>query len=469
MKTSIKDASKVSLDGETKGVKTLLGDPKKAIIKLVGPLLVALLVQTLYYLFDAIWVSGLGADALAAIGFVFPFFIMATALSSGLSIGGVSGISRRIGANDKEGANNVAVHTFITMILVATIFAVPFFIFAHDLFVLIGAGRTAYMASSYARILAAGSIILFFSFISGAILRSEGDTKRPMYAMIIGASLNIILDPIFIYTFNLGVAGAAWATILSMSVASVLLFNWIFIQKNTYLSFTFRGFHFDKKIMKDIFRVGMPASLQQLSLSVMMLMINFIIISFADSDGVAVFSTGWRVVTIAILPLYAMNLATVPVVGVAFGSNAFDKLNTAYLYAIKIGFLIECAIALFIFIFAPWIAAVFTQTEAAARIAPDLETFFRIICIFFPGVVFGMTSSAVFQGIGKGIYAFSVTFFRTILLTPILIILFALIFDMGLQGMWWGLVIGNLAASAIAFTWGKLYINKLRAKVVPNI
>jgi len=109
---------------ETKGVETLLGDPKKGIITLALPMIAAMSVQTIYNLVDAIWVSGLGADALAGIGFVFPFFFMAMALSNGLGVGTGSAISRRIGARDKKGADNVAVHTIIIMVLLAIVFTI---------------------------------------------------------------------------------------------------------------------------------------------------------------------------------------------------------------------------------------------------------------------------------------------------------------------------------------------------------
>jgi len=127
-------------NNETKGVKTLLGDPKKAIIKLSLPMIAAMSLQTLYNLVDAIWVSGLGADALAAVGFVFPFFFIAMAVANGLGIGGGSAISRHIGKQDKKRADAVAVHTIIFMVIVAIIFTIPFYIVAEDIFLAMGAG-----------------------------------------------------------------------------------------------------------------------------------------------------------------------------------------------------------------------------------------------------------------------------------------------------------------------------------------
>ena len=447
---------------ESKGIKTLLGDPKKAILKLSIPMIIAMLIQTLYHLVDAFWVSGLGADALAAVGFVFPFVFMALAISAGIGIGGGSAISRKIGAQDKTGADTVATHTLVIMVIIAACFSIPFFIFAENIFTLIGAGETVQTATIYARIMASGTIIVFFSFIANAILRAEGDANRAMFAMGLGGGLNIILDPVFIYTFNLGVPGAAWATILSMSIASALLLYWLFFKKDTYISFPFRGFQFNKKILKDIFQVGFPATVQQVSMSIMMLIINIILVNIAAGDGVAVYRVGWSIVMIATLPLLGIATAVVSVTGAAYGAKDYHRLNISYMYAIKIGLVIETGISIATFLLAPIITAAFTQAETAAHLADDITLFLRIICIFYPGVAFGMLSSSMFQGIGKGMNALIVTILRTIILTPPLAWIFSTTFDFGLSGAWWGIVTANLTGSFTAFTWGKLYIRKIR-------
>ena len=474
-KFSVKTDPLSKPDMQTKGVKTLLGDPKKAIIKLSIPMMVAMSVTTVYNLADAIWVSSISSDALAAVGFVFPFFFMVLAIASGLGIGGGAAISRRIGAGDKEGADNVAVHTIVIMLVIAMLFTILFFIFARDIFSLIGAGATLDMATLYARIIAIGTVSIFFSFIANAILRAEGDAKRAMHAMVLGAVLNIALDPIFIYTFGLGVAGAAWATLLSMSVSSLLLFYWLFFKKNTYLSFRFRGFHFDTSIIKDIFKIGFPASLMQISMSITMLIMNIIlvkigIISGAEKPeyGVAIFTAGWRVTTMAIMPLIGISTAVVSVTGAAYGARAYKKLNTSYMYALKIGIIIEVAIALSIFFLAPMITLLFTLAEASAYLTNDIIIFLRIVSIFFPGIAFGMLSSSMFQGTGKGTNALIVTIFRSIILTPPLVWLFSITLGMGLPGAWWGLVTANLTGSAAAFIWAKIYIKNLQKLPSPT-
>jgi len=473
----VKSFSKKNNSNLTKGVETLLGEPKKAVIKLAIPMIIAMSAHTIYNLVDALWVSGLGKDiftsaeiteigtgALAAVGFALPFFMMIMAISNGIGIGGGSAISRRIGAGDKKGADNIAIHSIIISILISIIFSIIFFVSAENIFSLIGAGETLQMAVSYGRAIFAGSIFIFFSYVAYAILRGEGDAKRAMYAMMFGAFLNIILDPIFIYTFEMGVTGAAIATVLSMFITTLILIYWLFLRKDTYVSFNFKNFKFKKDIIKDIFKVGLPASVQQLSMSITMVAL-IIIIGLAGNaeDGVAIYNTGWRVVMIAVLPLLGIATAVTSVTGAAYGAKAYEKLNTAFIFAVKFGFVIEIIIALSIFITSPIIAIVFTTSQEAFNIRQGLMMFLQITVIFYPTAAWGIASSAMFQGSGKGTYALVATLLRTIVFAIILTYTFAIIFDLGFTGIWWGIVLANLLGSAVSLLWAKLYIRKLTA------
>ncbi len=165
--------------------------------------------------------------------------------------------------------------------------------------------------------------------------------------------------------------------------------------------------------------------------------------------------------TLATMPLIGIATAVISVTGAAYGAKEYKKLNTAYIYSLKIGLIIEIIIALATFILAPYIAASFTTSEDATRIFNTLQNFLMIICLFYPGVAFGMLTSSMFQGTGKGINSLLITLIRTIIFTPLFIVLFATILSMGLQGVWWGIVVANLAGSMISFIWGKLYINTL--------
>lgn len=478
--TTIKkiDSDRVHHMKETKGVKTLLGEPKKAVIKLAIPMIIAMSVTTIYNFVDTLWVSGFGANwfstsdvaevgagAVAAVGFVLPFFMMIISISTGLGVGCGSAISRRIGAKDKKGADNVAIHSIIITILTAIIFTIPFFIFSDKIFTSIGAIGSAGMAASYGKVIFAGSIFLFFSYTANAILRGEGDARRAMYAMMFGAGLNIFLDPVFIYIFRLGVTGAAYATILSMAITSFILIYWLFLRKDTYVTFNFHDFKFNKEILKDIFRVGLPASIQQLSMSFTMLLLIFIITLVNGDNGVTVYTIGWRVLSIAILPLLGMATAIISVGGSAFGAHTYEKLKTVFTYSIKISLIIEITLAAAIFLLAPIITAAFTTFDPGLKLlSEDIVLFLKISCLFYPGAAFGIMSSSIFQSTGKGTYALISTLLRTIILAPVFAFLFAYVLKLGLVGVWYALVVANLIGSVVSFTWCKLYIRNLILK-----
>jgi putative MATE family efflux protein len=444
------------------GVNTLTGDPKRAILKLAWPMIIAMSVQTMYNLVDAFWVSGLGANALSAVGFFFPFFFMVMALSSGIGMGGGSAISRRIGAKDKAGADSVATHTMIFMIIISVSLTLPLLFLAKPMFAAMGAGAVLEDTVAYSQILFSGTIIIFFSNIANSLLWGEGDAKRAMLAMMVGGIVNIILDPIMIYTMGLGVTGAAWATLISISISSILLAYWLFFKKTTFVSFNFKKFKYDKKVTVDIFRVGLPTSFQQLTMSINMLIMNLIIVSIGGTDGVAILTTGWRISTFGILPLMGISTAVVSVCGAAYGMRDYQRMDVALNHAIKIGLVIEISVAAFIFFMAVPITTAFTSSPGAAHLAPDLIRYFRITWLFLPGVALGMLSGSMFQGTGKGMYSLAVTILRTVILTPAIAWLLAVSLGMGLEGVWWGLVIANIAGSTVSYVWAKSYIRRLK-------
>jgi putative MATE family efflux protein len=321
------------MDGETeptRGVETLLGDPKRAIVRLAVPMVVAMSAQTIYNLADAIWVSGCGPRALSAVGFYFPFFILGLAVAVGVGVGTGSAIARRIGAKDKPGVDAVASHGMVILAIAAVSYVAPTVFFTRPLMGTIGAGEAIDDAVAYGRIMFAGTPLFFFNGFGGAVLRSEGDARRAMIAMLAGAGLNILLDPLFIYGFGLGVVGAAWASITAMACVSLVMARWLFLERNTYVTFRFRGFRFRRDIVFDIARVGGPAAFSHASMFVMAFAITSIVAKVGGTDGVAVYTTGWRVVMFAILPMLGIASSVTPVTGAAFGAGDAAKLRIAY-------------------------------------------------------------------------------------------------------------------------------------------
>ncbi len=448
---------------KTHGVRMLLGDPKKAVLKLSIPMIIAMSVQTIYNLTDAFWVSLLGANELAATGFVFPVFFMVMALSTGVGMGATSALSRRIGSRDKKGADNVGIHAIILGLLISILITIPLFVLAENIFAAMGAGEVVGPLSvSYGQIIALGFPFMFFTNISNAILRGEGDTKRAMYAMVFGSVLNIVLDPILIFGLDMGIAGAALATSLSIGVTCIPIIYWLGIKKDTFVSLNWPDFKFEKDILKDIVRVGIPASVAQLSMSIMLVILNGIIVMVGSTDGVAIYSTGWRIASLALMPTLGIAAALVSVAGATFGEKAYEKTNIVHLYGTRLAVMWELTISLFVFVFASQIASVFTQSVDSARLFEDLTLFLRIMSLSYVFIPFGMLSGSMFQAVGRGGPALVVTLLRTIILAPIFAILFAFVFGDGLVGIWWGIVFGNAIGPSLGFSWIRKYLNDLR-------
>ncbi|MDV2482828.1 MATE family efflux transporter [Methanoculleus sp. Wushi-C6] len=449
---------------DTEGTKILLADPKTAILRLSLPMMVAMTLMTLYSVVDAFWVAGLGADALAAVGFSFPLFIITIGLASGLGTGGEAALARMIGARNRAGASSVAMHTILLMTVLAVVVTIPLSLFAEEIFVLMGAGNAVGLATEYARILFMGTFALLFGEVAYALLHGEGDAKRTMYAMAAGAVANIVLDPILIYTFDMGIAGAAFATIIAEIISAVPMAYWLFVKRDTYVSLHLREFIPDPAITREILQVGIPAAAEQFSLAAMTLVLNGIIVLISSTDGVAVYSTGWRIVSIGLTPILAIATAVVAVTGASHGARAYARMESTLRFAIRLGTGIGIGIAVTTFVFAPQIAALFAAPGDSAGIAPELTAFLRVTSLVYPMVGFGLFSASFFQGTGLGARSLTITVLQNVVLSTLLAWVFAIELGYGLSGVWWGVAAGNAIGAILGYVWARRYTAGLRLR-----
>ena len=454
-----------TMKGITEGVDLITGDPKRAILKLSGPLIVAMLLTSAYNLVDAIWVSGLGGDALAAVGFVTPLFMILIGLSNGIGAGATSAISRCIGAHNKEGVNNTAMHTLVITIIISVVLTVLLEIFLYPILLVLGAGETINLAMAYGTVIFASTILMLFTGAAYGILRSEGDTKRTMHAMMIAAVVNIILDPILIYIAGWGIAGAAWATLISQAIVSMVIIYWFLKKKDTFAKLSWKYFKPDLKVSKSILEVGLPASAEFMVMSAVTAFLNAILVIVAGTDAVAVYSAGWRVVMMAIIPLAAIGTSVVTVAGVAYGSRKYENLSIGHTYSIKVGLIVAIITSVSTFILAPYIAKIFAYSPETAYLAPTIAAFLQVMCFFYIFVPPGIMSGSIFQGVGKGITSLIFTVLRQLVFVAIFAYLLAMTLNFGQQGVWWGIVAGDIAGSVVSYLWARLYISRIQKQV----
>ena len=447
--------------GETEGVSTILGDPKKAILKLSGPMIIAMMITSLYNLIDGVWVAGLGQNALAAVGFITPIFMVVIGFSNGLGAGATAVISRFIGEGSKDKANNAAIHIILLTIIFTIIIMVSLGLFLRPILEMLGAGVTVNLALAYGNIVFAGSIFIVFTAAAYGILRAEGNVKKTTYAMSLGAILNIILDPLFIYTWGYGIAGAGIATVLSMAVSSFIILYWF--KKDTYIRISLKFFNFSKDILKKILAVGIPAGAEFLIMAILAGSLNMILVFVSGADAVAIYSSGWRVLMIAIVPIISVSISVVAIVGASFGARRYENFSIIQNYSIKIGTIISIITAVSTFILAPYIAMLFTYSPETAALNGPITDFLRVMALFYLFVPMGSTAASIFQGVGKGLDSFMLTAIRELLLVVVFAYILAIPLGMGQYGVWWGIVIGNIIGSLIALIWSKLYIKKVVA------
>ena len=252
-----------------KNIELMRGNPETAVRKLAIPVMISMLLTASYNIIDGIWITGLGEAAIAGIGFVTPIFMILNGVSVGLGSGATSSISRFVGAHDKNRASDSAAHSIIILFIASIILTLIFLVIQEPLLRIYGASGTALEeALSYSTPLFLGLIGIMFANGASGILRGEGDMKRAMYAVVVSVILNAILDPIFIYTFGLGAAGAAIATVLSSLISAIVILYWLLVKKDTYVDINLRKFKFNSKITKNILKVGIPASLDMFIMSI---------------------------------------------------------------------------------------------------------------------------------------------------------------------------------------------------------
>ena len=442
-------------------IEMITGDPKKAINKLSIPIIASMFLIFANNIIDSIWVAGLGAEPLAALGYITPLFMILVGFGNGIGAGGNSLISRYIGAEDRVSANNAVIHNLILSVIVSAVISIVFLLSMKTLLNMMGASSVINYAMEYGFIIFSWTFALLMPPIVGGAFRAEGDIKRATIPIALAAIINMILDPIFIYTLNMGIAGAAWATALGPFISLLLMFYWIFIKKDTYLSYSLNDFTNDLGMYKDILVVCIPASLEQLVLSVLTIFVNYMLTIVSGPVAVAVYTAGWRIINIGMLPAIGVGTAAISVAGVAFGAKKYENLRITARYAVKVALIASIIVCIILNVFSNQIAFIFSYSENSAQLEPLIASFLQIMCLFILYVPFGASAGNVFQGVGKGTISFILTTFREFILVLIFAYLLGFVFNMGEFGIYCGMLLGGGIGSLICYACIEYYISRL--------
>ena len=453
------------MEQNTKGVDTLLGNPKKAILAMSVPLIIAMIAQSANNLIDAVWVANLGPDALTAVGIIFPLFFIMIGFGNGIGIGASSAIARHIGRGDKDAVDSTATQSIVLVVIIGIVMSVFMLVFQRPLLTMFGADKSLELCIEYGTPIFAMTLVFFLNGLLSNLLRSEGAAKRAMATQILAAVINIILDPIFIYDFGLGMgmAGAAWATIVAVSISLIVIFFWFFVKRDTYIRIKKKYIRLQYETVYDILRVGIPASLEMIVMSLFSIIINIIIIQ-ADwgENGIAIFSSTWRLVQMLMIPNMAIGGAVVPVFAAAYGARRYDKIREAYIYALKVCTVIMVTIVIITLLTADWMVLMFAYNEEVAPMKEEMASCLRILCLFLPFMSWGFVGAGLFQSMGLGLYSFICTVVRNGLQVPASWILLVTVGTT--VSITWGISSMEIVGSILGGFWSYLVLRSLLKK-----
>ena len=384
----------------------------KLLISMSLPMIISMLVQAMYNIVDSVFVAQVSENALTAVSLAFPLQNLMIAFASGTAVGVNALLSRSLGEKNQDQVNNPATNSIFVYIITALIFMVIGLLMSNLFFRIQTSNQEIVdYGTAYAMIVVGLSVGLFGQFLFERLLQATGRTLFTMLTQSVGAIINIILDPIFIFGMfgmpKMEVAGAALATVTGQIVAFTLalIFN---IKYNHDITFQFKRFKPSLHIIKQIYSVGIPSIIMLSIGSIMTFGMNTILITFSTT-ATAVFGVYFKLQSFVFMPIYGLNNGMIPIIAYNLGARKKDRMfktiNLAIVYAIGI-----MIIGVIIFEFIPQtLLAFFNASPDMIKIG---TTALRIIALHFVLAGYSVVCSAVFQAVGKGTYSLLTSLIR---------------------------------------------------------
>lgn len=450
----------------SENIESIFGNPVKAINKLAFPTIFSILLMFLNNLIDSFWVAGINADALAALGFISPLYLVIIGLGTGLGAGTNSLISRYLGADRREDANNAIIHSIILTLIVSAIVLIIGIFFLKDLVILLGASSVSTYCLDYGEIIFFLNIVFLLPNVLASIFRAEGNVKRATYPLVLTYVLNMVLDPIFIYVFKLGIFGAGFATVLASFIGLLWMLYWIFVKKDSYFSFKLASYKSKWDIYKNILVVSLPAGTEEIIFSLVAIILNYLIIITSGISEVAAFTIAWRFISMAFLPCMGIGIATITVSGVVYGARNSENFDLTIKYSTFLSLIITLIFSVVFFFFAYPLCDIFTFTANDPYLITRSAEILQLLVFYNFMIPFGATAAYVYQAVGSGFKSLALTILRELILSMGLAYLFGITLNMGIFGVYLGTIIGMNIGSLIGFVFIWIFNLKFKKRCI---
>ncbi len=417
----------------------------KAVATMAVPSMLGMLINIVYNLADTFFVGQTGdSNQVAAVSVSMPLFLIFIAVGNLFGVGGCAFISRSLGEGRQDRVKKISSFCIYTSILIGIVLGVLFMVFKTPLLYMVGASdNTIGFASDYLKWVAIGSPSVITAITVCNLVRGEGAAKTSMFGSILGQVVNIVLDPIFIlsggdelfgfkmpFGFGLGVAGAAIATVIG-NICSVVFFLLYFLKGKSILSITPKRYTFKDGIAKGVINVGLPASLNNLLMSLSNIIVNIVLVSYGD-NAVAAMGVAMKANMLVVMLQIGLGQGVQPLIGYCYGARNYDRMKKCLHFSMVCNIVIGTVMTLFYVVFKENVISMFIDDANVIELGVKM-----LIALMSPGPIIGImfVLNFSFQGMGKGIQSLILSIGRQgLIYIPLLFILNAAV---GLEGIIW--------------------------------
>ena len=424
----------------------LKGSMIKVILSLSLPIMAGNLIQTFYNLTDTFFVSKLGTSQMAAMQITFPLIFLMLSLGAGLSIGGIALISQYIGADKKRDARKIAGQLITASILASFIVSILGYLFAEKILLLMNAeGDLLKYSTQFIKIMFLGAPTMFITFAFNGIKQGEGDTLTPMAVSAGSVLLNIALDPLFIFTFDLGIQGAALATVLSRALFNIVALYILFSKKHNTLKIKAKDLKINKLYLDQIVHVGLPAAIGQGTTALGFAVLNGFVIAYGEAV-VTAFAIGNRLSSLIFMPAMGIGGALATIIGQNMGAGNIKRANKAFVTSGILAASIMALSGFIMFFFTESLVGIFTED---AYIISEGSYYLKMILLTVPLFGFFNCLTGLFQGSGHTISAMAINMGRLWLLRIPMVLMLRFFNINDPKFVWYAMIISNIIIVAV--------------------
>jgi len=433
--------------------------------RLSAPAMIGMLANALYNLVDTIFIGqGVGSMAIAGVSIVFPIQMIISAFAMMFGVGAASILSLRLGERDEEGATRAAGNAMVMAVIMGVLITIVGLLFLNPSLEFFGASSGIINYSrDYISIVYLGAIFTSFSIVCNNLIRAEGNAKQSMKIMLVGTMANIIMDPIFIFVFHMGVKGAALATAIAPALSSIVALRY-FITGKSILTFNRSAFVLKFKMVKNTMLLGTSSFIRQIGGSIVAILVNNLLGKYSGDNAIAAYGMINKLIIFFLMPMFGIVQGFQPIAGFNYGAQNYKRVREVMKITAIVCSLYGLTISLVNITFARTLLSIFGSDEEVLKLAiPALRMLMSTMVL----IGIQVTGSTYFQAIGASAQAIFFGLSRQfIVLIPALLLLPQII---GLNGVWLSFPLSDLLATVLTAIGTILALKKLpkEDKLVP--